>query len=107
MRVGRLTRVFSVITLNLVKIDFDPVKRDLALKHRGLDFASAAEVFANRHITAADERRDYGEARFITAGVLSGRVVVIVWTPRGDSCRVISMRYAHAKEVRRWRNRLD
>jgi hypothetical protein len=90
-----------------VKIDFDPAKRDLALRHRGLDFASAAEVFDSRHVTAPDERRDYGEARFITAGELAGRVVVIVWTPRGEARRVISMRYAHEKEVRRWRARLD
>ena len=30
-----------------------------------------------------DERRDYGELRFITAGTLDGRTVVLVWTPRG------------------------
>ena len=90
-----------------MKITFDPAKRDLTLRYRGLDFASAAEVFAGRHATAPDDRMDYGEDRFITIGVLAGRPVVIVWTPRGDSRRVISMRYAHAKEARRWRARLD
>ena len=50
---------------------------------------------------------DYGEDRFITIGALAGRLVVIVWTPRDDSRRVISMRYAHAKEARRWRAGLD
>jgi uncharacterized DUF497 family protein len=90
-----------------VRIDFDPAKRDLVLRERGIDFASAAEVFAGRHVTAPDERRDYGEARFITVGLLADRVVAIVWTPRGDARRVISMRYAHAKEARRWRVSLD
>jgi hypothetical protein len=85
-----------------VKIDFDPAKRELALRHRGLDFALAAEVFEGRQATAPDDRRDYGEPRFITVGSMAGRVVVVVWTPRGDARRVISMRYAHAKEVRRW-----
>ena len=102
-----MTRPFFVTTLNDVKIDFDPAKRDPALKHRGLDFASAAEVFEGRHFTAPDDRRDYGEARFISVGTLAGRVVVIVWTPRGRARRVISMRYAHDKEIRRWRFSLD
>lgn len=90
-----------------MKITFDPAKRDLTPRHRGLDFASAAQVFDARHFTAPDDRRDYGETRFITVGLLAGRVVVMIWTPRGDARRVISMRYAHAKEVRRWRLNLD
>ena len=66
-----------------MKITFDPAKRDLALRHRGVDFASAAQVFEARHVTAPDDRRDFGEQRFITVGLLAGRVVVMVWTPRG------------------------
>ena len=88
-------------------IEFDPAKRALVLARRGLDFASAAELFAGRHASAPDERRDYGEPRFISVGTLAGRVVVIVWTPRGKARRVISMRYAHAREARRWRLELD
>jgi uncharacterized DUF497 family protein len=45
-----------------MRITFDPAKRDLALKHRGLDFARAGEVFAGRTATIADDRFDYGEA---------------------------------------------
>ena len=63
-----------------MKVTFDPSKRDLTLKHRGLDFARAGEVFAGLTATIADERFDYGEARFISAGRLDGRLVVIVWT---------------------------
>jgi uncharacterized DUF497 family protein len=64
-------------------------------------------VFAGRHATAPDERRDYGEPRFITAGALDGRLVVIVWTPRGSARRIISMGYGHANEARRWADALD
>lgn len=85
-----------------MKITFDPSKRDLTLKHRGLDFARAAEVFAGRTITVPDERFDYGESRFITAGYLGNRMVVIVWTARGESRHVISMRHCHAKEEKFW-----
>jgi uncharacterized protein len=90
-----------------VRVTFNPAKRAATLQHRGLDFADAAEVFAGRTATAPDVRRDYGESRFITAGALHGRFVVIVWTPRGDARHVISMRYGHAKEARRWQEALE
>jgi hypothetical protein len=44
-----------------MKITFDPSKRDLTLKHRGLDFARAAEVFVGQTATIFDDRFDYGE----------------------------------------------
>jgi uncharacterized DUF497 family protein len=74
--------------------------------HRGLDFARAGEVFAGRTATAVDDRRDYGETRFITAGYLDGRLVVIVWTQRGEVRHVISMRHCHAKEKEVWLRRM-
>ena len=89
-----------------MKITYDPRKRAKTLEERALDFADAAEVFAMRHTVELDARRDYGEPRFISAGLLRGRVVVLVWTPRGDARRVISMRYAHERETNEWRRRL-
>ena len=89
-----------------MKISFDPAKRDVTLLERGLDFRDADKVFAGKTATIADQRRDYGEARFITAGYLDSRMVVLVWTPRKTSRRIISMRYAHGKEESRWREHL-
>jgi uncharacterized DUF497 family protein len=87
-----------------VRITYDPAKWAATLANRGLDFAAAVEVFAGVHTVAADDRRDYGEPRFISAGYLrGGRMVVIVWTPRGDARHIISMRYCHAKEEKLWR----
>jgi uncharacterized DUF497 family protein len=90
-----------------VRITFDPAKRAACLAHRGLDFADAAAVFAGRHATEEDDRKDYGEPRFITAGHLAGRLVVMVWTPRDGARRIISMRHAHDREARRWQKYLD
>ena len=83
-------------------ISFDPDKRAATLRHRGLDFADSGLVFAGRTITIQDLRRDYGEDRFLTAGHLGGRCVVLVWTPRDGARRIISMRFAHADEEKRW-----
>lgn len=79
-------------------ISFDMAKREQTLRERGLDFLDASAVFAGETATATDTRRDYGEIRFITAGFLLGRFVVIIWTPRDFSRRVISMRYGHDDE---------
>ncbi|WP_349644192.1 hypothetical protein [Rhodopseudomonas sp. WA056] len=50
-------------------ITFDPAKRDWTRRHRGLDFATdAATAFAGRTVTKLDDRFDYGESRYITAG---------------------------------------
>ena len=86
-----------------MRVTFSPAKREWTLKERGLDFADAEIVFADRHTVLADERFDYGEARFISAGYLNGRMVIIAWTPRGDARHIISMRYCHEKEEKRWR----
>lgn len=87
-------------------ITFDPAKRDATLQERGLDFADARIVFMGREATLDDTRFDYGEIRRITAGFLAGRMVVVVWTPRGNARHIISMRHAHAKEQQRWAEHL-
>jgi uncharacterized DUF497 family protein len=90
-----------------MKITFDARKRERTLRERGLDFADAAEVFAGSTANAPDLRFDYGEERFISAGYLRDRMVVVVWVPRGESRHVISMRYCHEDEEKRWLARMD
>ena len=82
-------------------ITFDPLKRAATLYKRGLDFKQAKEVFEGIHLTRADDRRDYGEPRIISAGTLDGRIVVMVWTSRGSARRIISMRKANAREIKK------
>ena len=79
-------------------IVFDPAKRARTLAERGLDFADAATVFAGVTLTLADQRRDYGEERWQTYGLLDGRLVMLVWTARGDDRHVISMRKCNDRE---------
>lgn len=90
-----------------MNLTFDPAKRDQTLQARGLDFADAGQVFAGHHFTLADDRRDYGEDRYITVGTLDGRMVMVIWTPRGADRRIISMRKANEREQAKYRQRLD
>lgn len=83
-------------------ITYHHLKRDRALRERGLDFAAAAEVFAAPVFTFLDEGEDYGEERRISIGYLNGRMMVIGWTPRGEDRHVFSMRKANAREQKKY-----
>ena len=63
-----------------------------------MDFEHANEVFAGFHFTGQDFRNIYDEERFITVGYLEARLVVLVWTSRGEARRIISMRKANDRE---------
>lgn len=88
-------------------IEFDSAKRDKTLLERGLDFARAGEVFSGVHVTIEDTRLDYKEQRFISVGTLDARMLVIVWTPRGGGYRIISMRKANEREIKKFTQLLE
>jgi uncharacterized DUF497 family protein len=89
-----------------VKISYDPVKHEHTLEARGLDFQDSVEVFAGPTLDLPDQRREYGEARIMTAGLLRGRMVIVIWTPRGETRHIISMRKANDREKARYGQRL-
>ena len=88
-------------------ITYDPEKRDRTLAERGLDFEDAAQVFARRTIELLDDRNDYGETRWVTFGLLGGRMVALVWTPRNRGRHIISMRKANEREQKAYQEELD
>ncbi|HRK23642.1 MAG TPA: BrnT family toxin [Beijerinckiaceae bacterium] len=68
--------------------------------------ARAGEVFESPHVTIADDRKDYGEDRFLSVGFLDARMVFLAWTPRGAARRIISMRKANGREQEKYGHRL-
>jgi len=89
-----------------VRITCDAKKREVLFRERGLDMRRAREVFAGTHLTRVDDRFDYGEPRYISAGWLDDRIVVLVWTPRGSARRIISIRHCHEHEAKKIRPNL-
>ena len=81
-----------------MEIDFDAAKREATLDDSGLDMARADGVFAAATLPVADNRRDCGQDCFVTVGVLDERMVVLAWTPRNHSCRVVGVRKANGRE---------
>ncbi len=64
----------------------------------GLPFELAAELFEGPIIERADNRRDYGEVRVQAVGRVGSRILLCVYTDRGNVRRVISLRYANRRE---------
>lgn len=93
-----MTQQCPVTRLGML-IEFDSGKRRRTLAQRGLDFRRAAEIFEGATADLIDARFDYGEQRIFTFGKLDGRYVILIWTPRGETRRIISMRYANAREI--------
>ena len=67
--------------------------------------ARAGNVLAGATLTLEDERRNHGEDRFIIVGFLDGAMVILVWTPRSEVYRIISMRQANEGERRLYGSR--
>lgn len=90
-----------------LKIEYDEQKRQDTLDKRGLDFLDAWQLFEGVHLTAPDDRIEYGENRYISMGYINARLVVCVWTYRPDEVlpthrRIISMRKANDREIKRF-----
>lgn len=80
-----------------MRFTWHEAKRQTTLRDRGLDFAHAELVFTGPTFTFEDDREDYGEQRWVTLGLLRGKVFVIVHTETEFEIRIISMREAAKK----------
>lgn len=90
-----------------MEITYDAEKRTKALEERGLDFEDAVHVFMGPEYTVTDDRADYGEERFQTYGLFDSRLVMVVWTQRGEARHIISMRKCNERERKRYERELD
>lgn len=83
-----------------MEYEWDEAKRLANLRKHGIDFLDIPDVFDGDILTVEDDRYSYGEQRFITLGLLQGRVVAVVHTEREDCTRIISARKATNYERR-------
>jgi uncharacterized DUF497 family protein len=89
-----------------VAFEWDDAKNRINFAKHGLDFADAELVLAGLCVTFVDNRFEYGEDRFITLGLLAGRLLTIAHAPRGEATRIISMRKANRREQKIYQKRL-
>ena len=79
-------------------IDFDPKKEAINLSKHHVSLARRVDLEIRAIV--ADDRFDYGEPRFRAYGHIDGAAHCLVFTIR-DGGSAISLRRAHAKEMRR------
>lgn len=86
--------------------EWDEDKRQKTLEERDVDFLYAAQIFEGETVMIVDDRRDYGEVRYIAVGSVVGEIFAVVYTMRGETIRLISARKARKKEYERYQNRI-
>jgi uncharacterized DUF497 family protein len=90
-----------------VHFEWDEDKNQENIRKHGFDFADAWEIFESPMRTALDRRKDYSEDRWNGIGLLGNRIVVVVFTERGeDAIRIISLRKALKHERKKFEEAL-
>ena len=85
-----------------MKLLFDTAKSERNARERGLPFDRAADFDWAHARVSEDERHDYGERRLIAMSQLDGRIHVLCFVPVPGGIRVISLRKANMREVRKY-----
>jgi uncharacterized protein len=73
-------------------------------KH-GIDFLDATRAWAGHVLTERSDRN--GEERFLTVGLVDGRMIAIAWTRREQSLRIISARHARPHERKNYAHHVE
>ena len=82
-------------------IEFDPKKNTANLRKHGVSLAEGDGVLNDPLALTIEDEAAEGEQRFLTLGMnVLGALMVVVWTRRGESIRVISVRKAEPRERR-------
>ncbi|MGA2084790.1 MAG: BrnT family toxin [Terracidiphilus sp.] len=80
--------------------DWDLGKAETNFRKHGVRFSESLAVFEDDYaITITDEESDPDEQRFVSMGTgVKGRVLVVVYSYRGEKIRILSARPAEAHE---------
>ncbi len=85
-----------------MRIEFDPEKLAANVAKHGVWFAQAEGFEWASALVRCDNRRHYGETRFEATGLIGARLYVLVFTLRETALRVISLRKANTREIKRY-----
>jgi uncharacterized protein len=90
------------LAIMYLQFEWDEQKADRNVIKHGVSFEEAKTVFADPNsITVADLEHSIEEDRYIDIGISNrGRLLVVVYTERGDRIRIISSRCATNREIK-------
>lgn len=82
-----------------MKIIFDALKNNSNIEKHGISLDEAENLEWDLLFFKEDIRKEYGELRLIGFAPIDSRVYCVVFTDRGRSRRIISLRKANKREV--------
>ena len=86
-----------------MKYEWNEAKNAVNIEKHGIDFNNAHELFEGNRLVFPDDRKDYGESRFLTVGYIENRMMIAAYTQRSPgTIRIISLRKANSREKTRF-----
>jgi uncharacterized DUF497 family protein len=85
-----------------VRFEFDPNKDQLNLDKHGVSLGLASDLDWDAALLWIDDRREYGETRILALAPRTSILYYVAFVDRGNVRRVISLRRANRREVRRY-----
>jgi uncharacterized DUF497 family protein len=82
-----------------LEFEWDEAKRFSNLRKHGVDFVRVLDFDWETAVRFEDNRRPYGEERWLALGKIGERLHTLVYTIRFGRTRVISLRRSKRQEV--------
>jgi len=88
-----------------MELSYNQDKNNHNIKERGISFDMVHSFDFTTALFWEDTRKDYQETRYCALGMIDNRLHSLVFTPRGEAVRVISLRKANKREVSQYEQR--
>lgn len=85
-----------------MEVTFDPRKDASNIEKHSVSLADASGFEWDEAVIWLDQRHGYGELRMIGIGYIGDRLFNVVFVDRGEERRIISLRKANQREVKRY-----
>jgi uncharacterized DUF497 family protein len=85
-----------IVKKEFVSFEWDENKQLKNIEKHGIDFLRAARALQQPHLERQSDQN--GESRVLAICPETERLITIVYTMRGDACRIISARAARQNE---------
>ena len=89
-----------------MEIEYDQSKNSSNIKKHKISLQEAINLEWDMLLAKQDTRHEYDEIRMIGYAPIGQRVFCVVYTNRGDSRRIISLRKANKREVKNYASQI-
>jgi uncharacterized DUF497 family protein len=86
----------DIVMKDFISFEWDENKRQINIQKHGIDFEDAVEALYEPHIEISADQN--GEVRIRAICPFMERLIAVIYTMRGETCRVISVRAARKNE---------